>query len=307
MYDLVLSIPVPVSMLQAAGDIFRVVSCSRSLALGEEIMPLVGAEVAIQQVRAFRKVWFPGRFSAGKSALAFAFAYELGRRYGYRIVSNQSCIWNEQEPLDWVYDDFGNMSLKAIFIADEGGIHFRDNRSIDFLNYAGKMDIILMMPSAEEPAAAMRVLQIQPAWTLRPTGFPYNHFHWRVRLGSANYEGGFGWLGMEEIYGVYSTLNPSFEADAIASYLYDKAQEYKDYYYSRQSLPSWLEDYAWKRQHDRDHQNAIIQEAKQAKRVGEMDIQRRQVELLERSLAQAEEQAFVNETLSVRKAGGRRR
>ncbi len=206
---------------------------------------LMGGGVAVSQVRGFRMVWLPGRFSGGKSALAFRLAYELAMKYDYRIVSNQECVWNEQSPPDWMYDDKGNMTLRTIAVIDEGGLYLKnENEAMDFLAFAAKMDIIALLPSITEPCDIFQSLSMQPMYNFRSIGVPVNAYEWRVNQQKSKFSGSFYWVGMEEIYGTYSTLNPSSDPRGITYYIREKVQEYKRYYFDKQKIPSWMEEYA---------------------------------------------------------------
>jgi hypothetical protein len=208
-------------------------------------MSLVNAGVALSQLRGFRMCWYPGRFSSGKSAIAFRMAYELSQNWGYRIVSNQECVWNETVPPDWIFDDRGNMTLQCIAIVDEGGLWVQDEvEAMEYLAFAGKMDLIVSLPSITEPCDLFASLSIQPMYNFRSVGVPINVYQWRVSQQKAKFQGGFQWWGMEEIYGTYSTLNPSADPRGLLYYLRQKVLEYKKYYFERQKIPSWQEEYA---------------------------------------------------------------
>lgn len=208
-------------------------------------MPLLNAGIVKSQVRGFRMLWIPGRFSSGKSAVSFRLAYELAVDYGYKIISNQECVWNETSPPEWVYDAKGNMTLGVIANVDEGGLWVQDEvEAMEYLAFAGKMDIIIMLPSITEPCDLFSSLTIQPMYNFRSIGVPYNVYEWRVAQQKSKFSGGFAWLGMEEIYGTYSTLNPSADPRGMLYYLRQKVVEYKKFYFDQQKIPSWQEEYA---------------------------------------------------------------
>lgn len=208
-------------------------------------MPLIGGGVAVSQVRGFRMSWFPGRVGAGKSALAYRLAYELAMSYDYRIISNQETVWNEPVEPDWIFDDKGNMTLRAVAIIDEGGLYVQDEEeAMEWLAFMGKMDIIALLPSFTEPCDLFSSLIIQPVYNLRSIGVPLNVYQWHVQQKKSKFSGQFYWLGMEEIYGVYSTLNPSSDPRGITFFIRKKVAEYKKYYMEKQRIPSWQEGYA---------------------------------------------------------------
>jgi hypothetical protein len=208
-------------------------------------MPFINGGVAISQVRGFRMCWLPGRFGSGKSAVAFRLGYELSMNYGYQIISNTECIWNETTPPDWKFDDAGSMTLDVYAVVDEGGLWLQSEvEAMEYLAFAGKMNLIVVLPSITEPCDIFSSLTIQPMYNFRSIGVPYNVYEWRVSQQKAKFKGGFGWLGMEEIYGTYSTLNPASDPRGILHYLREKVSEYKQYYFERQKIPSWQEEYA---------------------------------------------------------------
>lgn len=201
-------------------------------------MGLIGAEMAFRQMRGYRMAWMPGAFSRGKSAFSFRVAYELAKNYGYRIVSNQDCIFNEPtEP--GFYPD---MTLRTIVVCDEGGRYLRKDADVlSFMAFAGKMDLILLVPSIEEPSPIIQTLQYQPLFGLRPAGVPLDFYEWRIQMSKFRDKGSFMWAGMEEIYGTYSTLNPSLDPRGIIGWLQGKVKEYQEYWFDRAKVPGWME------------------------------------------------------------------
>jgi hypothetical protein len=209
-------------------------------------MALIGHGVALAQIRGSRFCWIPGRFSAGKSAFSYRIAFDLAKKYGYRIISNQESVWNEIEEPKWIVDEHGNISLKLIAIIDEGGLYLQDKKMVrEWIDFAGKMDLIVIIPSWRAPAALFQELQIRFTGSFRSTGLPLDQFTYFTGKGKHAYEGKFLWAGMEEIYGIYSTLNPSFSPVGMVHYLRQKVREYRAFYMdeTNKSKMGWLEQW----------------------------------------------------------------
>ena len=137
------------------------------------------------------------------------------------------------------------MTLQVVAIVDEGGLWVQNEvEAMEYLAFAGKMDIVVLLPSITEPCDIFSSLTIQPMYNFRSIGVPYNVYQWRVSQQKAKFQGNFAWVGQEEIYGVYSTLNPSADPRGLLYYLREKVVEYKRFYFDQQKIPSWQEEYA---------------------------------------------------------------
>lgn len=262
-------------------------------------MPLIDAGVTLAQLTGYRMCWIPGAFSSGKSALSFRLAYELAVRKSYRIVCNQESVWNEGTPPDFDSD----MKLKLVAIIDEGGLYLSDNAQLmSWMAFAGKMDLVAVVPSIQEPASILSTFTIQKAWGWRAAGLPFDAFRWDISMRKVKYSGLFYWLGMEEIYGVYSTLNPSIDPLGLISWLQRKVDEYKRYYMDRQKVPSWLEE---------ETIRALAEQAASAngrgKRGKAVGIERGTIELLSDKVAKISEEVDRFEAISKRTSKGWRR
>jgi hypothetical protein len=213
-------------------------------------MPLIDADITLEQIRGNRRVWLPGANSSGKSAMSFMLAHEMALRWGYKIVSNTECVWNEKEEPQ--FDD--EMQLHVVFIADEGAEFFQSDVDVhQITKYAGKMDIILMCPSVEEPAPAMQLVTVQRMAGFRSIGVPLDNWETRINCEKKKERFKFSWVGMEEIYGVYSTLHPAYSAEGIRYWIRKKVQEYKDFYLSKRfQAVDWLEPYAIEAEAERE-------------------------------------------------------
>ena len=173
-------------------------------------MGLINEGSVMGAITNYRLVWIGGRFSGGKTSLAFAIAAYYGD-FGYRIITNCQSVWAD-DPQKVKLLEQGNDAghLKAVILLDEGGIEFETNKQVSEISaYAAKMDMIFLVPSFNPPARKFQVLSIQPVWNLKPVGIPYIHYKWTVQLGSFKEEGSFGWWFPQEVFVVYSRQDPS--------------------------------------------------------------------------------------------------
>lgn len=187
-------------------------------------MALMNAGAVLQMIQNYRMVWLSGRFSGGKTSLAFEIAKYFGGM-GYRIITNTKSIWADN-PLDVELDKHGH--LKAVVILDEGGTEFKTNNQVEQISaYCAKMDIIFLVPSFFPPARKFQVLEIQPVWNLKPVGIPYIQYNWAVQVGTFKDKGAFGWFYPQSIFGVYSRQDPGAYTDSIVNFLIQRKEEFR--------------------------------------------------------------------------------
>lgn len=188
-------------------------------------MGLVNAGSVLQMVRNYRLVWLSGRFSGGKTSLAF----EMARNYaemGYRIITNTKSIWADDLEKTKM-EDGGH--VRAVVILDEGGTEFKRNSQVEEITaYSAKMDLIFLVPSFFPPANKFQVLEIQPVWNLKPIGIPYIQYKWSVKVGNFKDQGSFGWLFPQSIYGVYSRQDPGAKTDQIVDWLVERKDQFRE-------------------------------------------------------------------------------
>ncbi len=188
---------------------------------------VMGMDTLLSGIRDYRMVWLDGRFSGGKTAMAMRLAWEYKKRYGYRVVTNTAFILNEQEEPDFIYED-GSPKLKLIVVIDEGGLYLQSNDDVmRWMAFAGKMDIVCLVPSISPPAAILRSFDLQKIHHYRSIGVPLDVYQWAVKMGSQKFTGKVKWMGMEEIFGTYSTLHPSSSPTAVINFVEAKAEQFK--------------------------------------------------------------------------------
>lgn len=196
-------------------------------------MPLLGAGRLISYLIAYRIAHIQGRLGGGKSSLAVRLAAEL-MGYGYRFGSNMACIWNE--PLENITLMPDGM-LHAVFVGDEAGNYFEEREHITTItSYAGKLDVIYLLPSFIEPHRSARVVKIQPLYSYYGFGLPLIMYQWKVRQNDYEEKGIFHWFTPEEIYGVYSRQHPGYSAFEILEHVKRQAELFEVFHRTRATL-----------------------------------------------------------------------
>lgn len=192
-------------------------------------MPLLGAETLYGLIEAYRLVHIGGRFSGGKTSLAFLLAKHWLER-GYRLVTNVKTVWADR--LEDVRLRPGGY-LDAVVIFDEGGLWLKRNSLVEAVAaYAAKMRLIFMIPSIFPPASRFRVLTIQPVFTFRHLGLPVTYYRWRISIGERYDGGAFLWVfpGRDGVYGVYSRQDPGADPWEIVGWLEGRLSEFRSFH-----------------------------------------------------------------------------
>lgn len=188
-------------------------------------MGLINAGAVLGMIQSYRLVWLSGRFSGGKTSVAFEIAKHFGNS-GYRIITNTKSVWADN-PEECYLDKDGH--LRAVIILDEGGTEFKTNNQVEEISaYSAKMDMIYLVPSFFPPARKFQVLEIQPIWNLKPVGIPYIQYRWSVKVGNFKDEGSFGWFFPQGIWGVYSRQDPGAKTDQIVQLLIERKNQFRE-------------------------------------------------------------------------------
>ncbi len=199
-------------------------------------MGLWGGSNIVGLVQEYRLCWISGRFSGGKTSLAYRLAYEYLNR-GYRLISTNATVWADSlDHVGLIYPDGPEAApkLRTVVILDEGGLYFKASAQIEQVAaFAAKMDCIYLIPSFFPPVRAAQVVNIQPVWGLKSAGIPLIVYSWRVKLGAFDDRGFFVWWRPSEVYGVYSRQDPGAEPDEVVTWLIDQTDEYQRVYAQR--------------------------------------------------------------------------
>lgn len=192
-------------------------------------MPLILADEFLGLLQDMRVVHIAGRTGGYKSGLAVRLFPPFAER-GYRLVSNMSCVWNT--PLDeWSLCEDG--MLHTMLIIDEGGLYLDSRYAVRQLTaYLSKLDMILVVPSYEQPHKRARTIQVRPIFRLFHMGIPLVVYRWSMRPEGQRKEdrGFFGWLNPQEVFGVYSRQDPGDDLDEIMATIATRANERKAHY-----------------------------------------------------------------------------
>ena len=192
-------------------------------------MPLIGAETIYGIVEAYRLIHIAGRFSGGKTSLAFLLARHWLER-GYRLVTNVKTVWAD-DPEEVRLRPGGYLDTVVIF--DEGGLWLQRNDLVKAVAaYAAKMRLIFLIPSVFAPAQLFRMVTIQPLFTFRHLKVPLTVYRWKISVGERLDGGTFLWIlpGLDKVYGVYSRQDPCEDPGRIIKWLEDRLQEFREYH-----------------------------------------------------------------------------
>lgn len=171
-----------------------------------------------------RAVWITGLYGRNKTSFAYALAEPYLKR-GYRLVSNNHSVWRD-EMNSIEFDKDGK--LNVVVLLDEAGVDIKfRSQAGKMLAYLRKMDVYICMPSFWPPAQMLRFLVLQPIINWQMIGLPLITYRWTVRLKMFEAAGWFLWWNPQEIYGIYSSMDPGEDAQAILDWLTKKAEEYR--------------------------------------------------------------------------------
>lgn len=187
-------------------------------------------------IQEYRLCWICGRFSGGKTSLAYKLA-ETWLERGYRLVTTNQSVW--ADPMEAVHLEHWEgpdqpPKLRAVVILDEGGLYFKASAQIEQVAaFAAKMDVIYLIPSFFPPVRAAQVVTVQPIFGLRAAGIPLIVYKWRTKLGAFDDAGVFYWWRPSEIYGVYSRQDPGAEPDEVVEWLIAQSDAYQEWWAAR--------------------------------------------------------------------------
>lgn len=182
---------------------------------------LIHAERVIELLEDIRICWITGRLRGGKSSLAFRLSVPFLER-GYKLISNCKNVW-EDENIELRPDG----TYKVICIADEGGRYMRVGVVIDdFMKMAGKIDVINIISSFQEPHKDATIFTIEVQKGLGPVGIPARLYTYRVRHKQVKEQGWFIWALPNECQGIYSTNDPVIGIQKLSDFMERTVREY---------------------------------------------------------------------------------
>jgi hypothetical protein len=179
----------------------------------------VGLDRFIEHVNDVRLVYISGLLGSHKTALAFALALELVKRYGYRyVISNVDSVITQ--PLNYVeYRD--STFLDSVVIYDEGGLFMRFRSQAESLvSFARKLNIIILIPSKAAVSRSAYDLHVHRTMDLTRLGFPALLYRYTVKTYPVT-QGTFWWVYPHKMYGVYNTVSTPDNDAGIGRFLQD--------------------------------------------------------------------------------------
>lgn len=204
---------------------------------------LIHADRVFELLEDFRICWITGRLRGGKTSLAFRLSVPFLEK-GYKLISNCKNVW-EDDYIELREDK----TYKSIVIADEGGRYMRVGVVIDdFMKMAGKIDVINIISSFQEPHRDAQIFTIEVQKGLSPVGIPVRFYTYKVRHKMVKEQGWFAWMLPNEVQGIYSTNDPITGIQKISDFMertvveYTKSQGYTDNEISRMEKTWRLDD-----------------------------------------------------------------
>jgi len=188
---------------------------------------LMGAELFLQMVAAYRIVHIDGRLGSGKTLFAHELAYSVltDRRWGYRyLLSNCPSVWRDN-PSDVVLrgNEHGELQyIDAVMLLDEGGQFIRSSGEADsYTAYLRKLNLMLLIPSYEAPARKLKTLRVVMAFNLLRLGLPVWIFDYYLVDDRKKDQGKVVLFDPAECYGIYDSISAPGSAGGLDDLLAD--------------------------------------------------------------------------------------
>lgn len=178
--------------------------------------------------------YITGRLGSGKTLLAV----ELCERYlkrGYKMLSQISCVWND-DISSMRMDDYGRR--KVVILIDEVGLYFRKAATAGSVSsFARKQDCYLIFAGRKAPHEDLCDLSLQLwfdffKWFLIPLKV------WRFdRINGRKTYHGYVWqFAWWEYYGVYDTLDPGDNPGLLVETVKKWTREFFERYNRKYSI-----------------------------------------------------------------------
>ncbi|KAA3645708.1 MAG: hypothetical protein DWQ07_12275 [Chloroflexi bacterium] len=171
----------------------------------------------MDEFRHTRMCSIEGYLGAGKTLIALAIA-EPFLKEGYRLITNMSCVWNDEHIEDWDIEE----GLKAVIIVDEGGLYLRTMKSVsDISSFARKLDCYLIFAGRRLPHEELCELILSPSYDFqRNWGLPFFRYKWTVNPQlTGRYSGWLFFAGRSGYFGIYDTVDPGDSAEVVVRYI----------------------------------------------------------------------------------------
>lgn len=178
---------------------------------------LINFGVTSVYIRNKRSVYIGGRVGGYKTSLSIMIAYELWRRgYIESVYSNMPCVFNDSIDDLASIDDPRNVS--AVCIWDEAANFFqRASETQEIFTALRKVNLIMLMPSADRPTTRVIKLLIEPFFVGAIIGLPlvvYRTISFGTRR-SDDQTSFFVWWQPRAAFGLYDTTDFSLDTKGL--------------------------------------------------------------------------------------------
>ena len=191
-------------------------------------MKLMGGDMFIAQLRAYRYAWLDGHVGAGKTSFVVALGEHMAMNYGYRFCSNIPVVFNEDQ--DEIHVQADGMA-HVFMMLDEAGMFIPSGQSAkQFMGFLAKLDIFIVLASAMEPPPIMRAFQVEPVISFLKIGIPWIVYRWMLKKGHKNDTGTFIWLDATLPWGWYSRQYPAVDPGGLDVLMERLVQELVTYH-----------------------------------------------------------------------------
>jgi len=178
-----------------------------------------------------------GRLGSGKTLLAMELArYYLDR--GYSLVTNTKTVWadnpirvmeravenqaKKQKEIEAAGHNYiAPFQVRSVSIVDEGGLYARSPKfALDLASFARKTDQIIVFSGKKLPHSSLCDLQVVMWFDFyKNFGLPFKLWQWSYRLSPKKiYYGKLIQTRWQDLYGIYSTIDPADNADKILDF-----------------------------------------------------------------------------------------
>jgi hypothetical protein len=195
-------------------------------------MPFVGADIIKGYIRQYRVLNVTGGYGTGKTAVSFAFAYDLMNTGEARyLLSNTANVWDE----GFHYNLSAGKTLDTITLLDEGGLFLETWADAkQYLFALRKINVFVIIPSVTPTVTPISTrVSFLRVWR-RFNGLPFWLMNYRLRVEGEIEQGKFIWLFPQEIYGVYDTSATPVDDMGIGAWLNAHVQCAVWEYYERE-------------------------------------------------------------------------
>ena len=182
---------------------------------------LLLADTFLTLLNNYRVLHLGGGFGSGKTAFAHFLAYHEIMRGKYRyFVSNCRSVWRDK--LEDVWPLPGQRAVDTVVLLDEGGLFLKSFKDAeDYLAFTRKLNVLVLIPSVNNPVASVRFLRVQRTLDLAAFGFPAWVYSWQLSADKVLERGWFLWLFPSAIFGIYDTDDMPSDGGNLDAWLSD--------------------------------------------------------------------------------------